>query len=257
MGSFISLYIVYLLIRTANKYLDKDSYKHIDNPYTEEKKIENYYPLVFHIIIALLVVFSIFSSGFIDNDRIHALVADGFFQFMSTALILLISLINPFVSFSPETRTKLETWEVKGKGFVNFLLSGYNWRIIKALLCIFLVFYFIYNGYLVLPAFNQGLISDVALVLIFLFVFGNLVQLLRNPKVFKQTTLFRLSMLYKSIKQSLIISIILIIIVNLYYIITKVETQILLNFEGIALLVYNIIMARNEYKVLKAESVPD
>ncbi|TDG35661.1 hypothetical protein EZJ43_11605 [Pedobacter changchengzhani] len=254
MGSFLSLYLVYILIRIGNKFLDKDHTKDLkdESLYDGQKNLLNFYPLVFHIVITFLIIFSSFSPSLLNGEKIHALVADGIFQFVSTALIFLISLINPFQSFSPETRTKLEAWDVKDKAFVEWLLKGRNWQLVKLALCLLLITYFIYSGYLVLPKLNNGLVSDVAIVLISIFIFGNVLQLIRNPVNFKHATLFRLSMLYRSIKKSLIISGAIILAVLLFTTLLKIDTEKLVNLEGIALLVYNVVMVYNEYKVLEA-----
>lgn len=103
-----SLFILLVIIRLMNKYLDNDKFALADNPNIENGKIENYFPLVFHASIIILIIISFFTPNILTDDKIHVLVADGIFQFVSTLLIVIISIINPFVSFSTEAELKIK-----------------------------------------------------------------------------------------------------------------------------------------------------
>jgi len=238
-----------------NKYLDKDSDKLVvmDNPNIKGNKIENFTPLAFHVVIIVLILISCFTPGVLNAERINILISDGIFQFVSTMLIVIIGLINPFISFSPEIRLKLEQKASETDfEWLNWFLRNKNWQLVKAFFCIAVVAYFIYKGYLVIPDLNKGTLSGIAIVLILFFVFGNLVQLIKEPTIFKRKTLFRLSMLYRSFKLSFFISVGLILVIFLISTVLKLDLDKLVNIQGVILLVYNVVMAYNEYKVLNA-----
>jgi len=255
LGSMFSIFFIIIAIRIMNKYLDKDSGKltAMDNPNNGANKIENFSPLVFHLVIIALILISCFTPGVLNAERINILIADGIFQFVSTMLIVIIGLINPFISFSPETRSKIEekASETDFK-WMKWLIENKNWQLLKAFFCIAIVAYFIYKGYLVIPNLNQGMLSGIAIFLILFFVFGNLVQLIKDPVLFKRKTLFRLSMLYRSFKLSFFISLGSILVIFLVATILKLDIDKLVNTQGIILLVYNVVMAYNEYRVLDA-----
>lgn len=250
-----SLFFIIIAIRVMNKYLDKDSAKLtvMDNPNIGANKIENFSPLAFHLVIIALILISCFTSGVLSAERVKILIADGIFQFVSTMLIVIIGLINPFISFSPETRSKIEQKASETDfEWMKWLLANQNWQLLKAFFCIAIVAYFIYEGYLVIPNLNQGTLSGIAIFLILFFVFGNLVQLIKDPILFKRKTLFRLSMLYRSFKLSFFISAGSIVAIFLVATILKLDMDKLVNIQGIILLVYNVVMAYNEYRVLNA-----
>lgn len=250
-----SLFILLIGIRMMNKYLDKDAEKLAltQNPNTENGIIENYFPIIFHSTIIILLLISCFTPGILNDERIQVLIADGVFQFVSTLLILIIGIINPFISFSIETRIKLQEKATEtGFEWMNWFLKDKNWQLLKALVCILIVAYFIHSGYLVIPDLNQGLLSGITVMLTLFFVFGNIVQLIKNPALFKSKTLFRLSMLYRSFKLSFFISLGSIAVIFLLTVLLNMDFDKLVNVGGIILLVYNVVMAFNEYKILKA-----
>ncbi|MDQ1138832.1 hypothetical protein [Pedobacter agri] len=248
-----SLFILLVIIRLMNKYLDNDQFKLADNPNTQNGNIENYFPIVFHFVIIVLIVISFFNTNILTDDRIHALVSDGIFQFVSTLLIVIISIINPFVSFSPEARAKLQILTDQEKfSAMRWLLRDKNWQLLKALACILIVAYFISEQILVIPSLKQGTISGITIILILFFVFSNIIQLIKDPVMFKKKTLFRLSMLYRSFKLSFFISIGLIAAVFLFSALAQIDTSKTLKIEAMVLMVYNVVMAYNEFKILRA-----
>ncbi|WP_421943679.1 hypothetical protein [Pedobacter sp.] len=250
-----SLFILLVGIRMMNKYLDTDAQKLAltQNPNTENGIIENYFPIIFHSTIIILILISCFTPGILNDERIHVLIADGVFQFVSTLLILIIGIINPFISFSAETRMKLQEKATETDfEWMKWFLKDKNWQLLKAFICILIVAYFIHSGYLVIPDLNQGLLSGITVMLILFFVFGNIVQLIKNPALFKSKTLFRLSMLYRSFKLSFFISLGSIAVIFLLTVLLDMDFDKLVNVGGIILLVYNVVMAFNEYKILKA-----
>ncbi|WP_316737212.1 hypothetical protein [Pedobacter aquatilis] len=252
-----SLFILLVGIRIMNKYLDGDAEKLalIQNPNSGNGTIENYFPVIFHSTIIILILISCFTSEILNQERIHVLIADGVFQFVSTLLILIIGIINPFTPLSNESKQKLLNKSAdRGFEWFKWMLEDKKWQLVKALICVLIVAYFIYSGYLVIPNLNQGLLSGIAVILILFFVFGNIVQILRDPALFKSKTLFRLSMLYRSFKLSFFISIGLIALVFVMSFLLKIDSEKLVNIEGIILLVYNTVMAINEFKILKSNT---
>nr|WP_199156360.1 hypothetical protein [Pedobacter sp. ASV2] len=255
-----SLFILIVLIRLANKYLDKDADKLAitENPNRGNKPLQSYFPFVFHLLITVLILISCIIPGILNEERIHSLVTDGIFQFVSTLLILIISIINPFTPLPQGIREKLaEKSSEKDFQWVKWFLKGRNWQVLKAITCILIVAYFVHSGYLVIPDFNKGTLSGVIIVLIIFFLISNLIQLFTNPVYFKKATLFRLSMLYRSFKLSFFIAGGIILSIFIISSLINLEVRKIVNIEGIALLVYNIIMAYNEYKVLLSNSVND
>lgn len=252
-----SLFILLVLIRIANKYLDKDADKlaAFAKP-GSGSTIQNYFPFVFHFLIVILILVSCFMPSVLNKDRIHILVSDGIFQFVSTLLIFVISIINPFIPISQTIKDKIQRDSAdKNLEWLKWFTEGYNWQWTKALACILIVAYFIHSGYLVIPDLKQGVLSGIAIILIFFFLFGNIVQLIKNPTLFKNRTLFRLSMLYRSFKLSFFISIVLIIVILITSVILKLPTEKHVNIEGVILLVYNVVMAYNEFKIINDTSL--
>ena len=250
-----SLFILLIIIRLMNKYLDNEKFTIADNPNIQNGNIENYFPFVFHAIIIIPIIISFVSPNILNDDRIHILISDGIFQFVSTLLIFIISIINPFINISPPVKQKLEEGALtRNLNWLIWFTKGRNWQLTKAFACILIVAYFIHNGYLVIPRLNQGTVSGITILLIVFFIFGNIAQLMRDPMLFKKKTLFRLSMLYRSIKLSFFISIGLILMVFIFGAITKIDTPKYIKIEAIVLIVYNVVMATNEYKILKASA---
>lgn len=245
----ISLIIFVILIRFAGKHVAKD----IKPVEVSGNYITNYYPLVFHLTIIALLIFSCFNPIFLTGTKIHVLVNDGFFQFYICILILIISYINPFLPISEEHIIKIEQAKLSGQNnWLNWFLIGKNWQLIKLFLCLIVVWIFIHEKYLVIPSLNQGIVSDVYIALTVIYIFGCIIKLIKDPQLFKKQTIFRLSMLYRSFKTSFFISIGLILFVFITTTTLNLKIKDLINYEGIALLVYNTVMAYNEYKIIKA-----
>lgn len=220
--------------------------------------IVSYYPLVFHVVIIVLLLVSCLSIKVLNSENIHALVADGVFQFWITIIILIVSFINPFLPMSPGTKLKFEEFKAeKGSDFLDWFLYGKNWQYAKLLTCIAVTASFILNGTLVFPDLNQGVISGVFVVLIAFFIFGCIIQLIRNPVLFRRQTIFRLSTLYRSFKTSFFISLCVCLAVFLLSTILNLKVSQVINYEAIVLLIYNIVMAFNEYKIIKSLKASD
>jgi len=255
MSSLFSLFFIVLAIRLMNKHLNKDVVQtnDIENPNQGENKIINYLPLIFHLTIISLILISCFKSGLMSEARISLLISDGIFQFVSTMLIYIITLINPFLSISPEMKERIRhKAQEQDFQWLNLLLKNKNWQLLKGLACIAIVWCCVDRGYLAIPDLSQGILSGITLMLIIFFIFGNIVQLIKDPVLFKQKTLFRLSMLYRSFKLSFLISIGLLLTIFILISILKIESTHKNLSMGMILLVYNVVMAYNEYKIVRS-----
>ncbi|WP_158526217.1 hypothetical protein [Pedobacter paludis] len=148
---------------------------------------------------------------------------------------------------------KIEQAKLNGQNdWLNWFLIGKNWQLVKLFLCLIVIWIFIHEKYLVIPDLNQGVVSDVYIALTVIYIFGCVIKLIKDPELFKKQTIFRLSMLYRSFKTSFFISIGLILLVFITTTALNLKIKDLINYEGIVLLVYNTVMAYNEYKIIKA-----
>jgi len=246
---FFSLFVLFILIRFAGKHLDENA-KPVE---LSDNILVNYYPVVFHSLIVFLLLLSCFSNNVLNHEKIHALVTDGIFQFTVTLIILIVSVINPFSPMSLEIKQKIDQQMLSGQNYwLNWFLAGKNWQLVKLLACIVIIGVMINQRYLSFPSLRQGLISDVFIILIVFYVFGCIVQLIKDPELFKKQTKFRLSMLYKSFKKSFFISLVLCLTIFILANAMNLTVKDVINYEGIVLFVYNVVMAYNEFKILNS-----
>jgi len=97
-------------------------------------------PLVFHLTIIALLIFSCFNPAFLTGRKIHVLMNDGFFQFYICILILIISYINPFLPISEKNMVKIEQAKLsKQNDWLNWFLLGKNWQLVKLFLCLIVI----------------------------------------------------------------------------------------------------------------------
>ncbi len=246
------IFSIMLFVRKINSFLDRDASASIFQKQASNNIIINYLPLVFHITIILFIVISIFSANLLTEDRVMALVNDVSFQFYSTLLLVIISLVNPFTKLSESTILKISEFATQTKNTsLNWVLQGKNFQLLKFLVCTLFIFYFIYNDYLKFPNFNNGITSSIATFLILFYLFNSLVQLFKNPKDFRNANIFRLTVLTQSLKFSFftIIGVVVLVFIPSEIIGFKFQN----NIDPIifALLAYNIVMVHNEFKILK------
>ena len=107
----------------------------------------------------------------------EALIADSSFQFNSTLLLVFIGIFNPFI---PPSATLLRL-----AGRINPEQSPYlyrlfttpkNLRLIKVLICIGFIIYFIARGYFVLPVWGEGgILMDSATFFTGLFILNSII----------------------------------------------------------------------------------
>ena len=63
---------IMLFVRKINGFLDKDAQTQSIQQNAAKGVIINYLPIVFHIVICLLIIFSLLSFNFLDEEKIAA-----------------------------------------------------------------------------------------------------------------------------------------------------------------------------------------
>lgn len=246
------IFFIIFFVSKVNNYVEKDTSITKLSEVKNAKALPNYLPFVFHVVIALLVVTTLFSYKLLSEERVDILIADISFQFYATLLLVIIGLISPFTKLRPETAEKLQSLSTTTDNpILKWFTESNNLRLAKIIACIAIVFYFVYNKYITLPNLNDSLTSGLAIFLIFFYLFNNLVQLFRNPVQFRRSNMLRLTVLFNSIKTTFFVLIGTIVLIFLPSAIMGLKFVDEFNPLVIALLGYNIIMAHNEYKVLK------
>lgn len=250
-GIFFIFFII-TIIRKMNTFLDKETEVLNNNFQASQNQIKNYFPIVFHVTIALLIMVTLFSVNVLSDERVSLLISDVSFQFFSTLLLTIISLCNPFTTFSATTHQKmLQFANTTHNPFILWLLNGKNYQAAKAFVCMAVIFYFVYAGYLKLPEFDNGYLSGATISLIFFYLLNSLIQLFKNPKQFRYANILRLSVLANSLKLSFFILIGVVVLIFIPSAIMGYKFQDNIDPMLFALLGYNLIMASNELKVLR------
>jgi len=247
---FIFIFFIIAIVRRVNNIIDREG-QVIDSSAMGKDKLTNYFPFVFHVVMALIILLTLLSVKILTEERIGILIADISFQFYTTLLMVVIGLINPFTALSDDARLKLLSLDQKDNTFSQWLVKGKNFQLTKILICVIVVSYFILAKHLRFPALDNSLLSGVAVFLIFFYLLSNLIRLFRNPNQSKRDNMIRLSILFSSIKTSFFLSIGTVVLVFIPSAIMGLDFMDHINPLVIALLGYNIIMAYNEYKVLK------
>jgi len=247
---FIFIFFIIAIVRKANNIIDSNE-QVIDSAAAREDRLTNYFPIVFHVVMALVILLTLFSVKILTEERISILVADISFQFSATLLMVVIGLISPFTALSDDARLKLLSLEDKDNAFSQWLVKGKNFQLVKILVCVIVVSYFILAKHLQFPSLDSSLLSSATVFLIFFYLLNNFIRLFRNPNQFKRDNMVRLSMLFSSIKTSFFLLIGTVVLVFIPSAIMGLDFMDYVNPWVIGLLSYNIIMAYNEYKVLK------
>lgn len=249
MGFFFIFFII-AIVRKANNIIDSKG-QVVDSSAMRGNKLTNYFPFTFHVVMASIILLTLFSVKILTEERIGILVTDISFQFSATLLMVVIGLISPFTALSEYARLKLLSLNEKDNAFSQWLVKGKNFQLVKILTCIIVVSYFILAKHLQFPSFDDSLLSGVTVFLIFFYLLNNLIRLFRNPNQFKWDNMMRLTMLFGSIKTAFFVAIGTVVLVFIPSTIMGLDFMDHINPLIIALLGYNIIMAYNEYKVLK------
>ena len=250
------IFISMAIIRNVSQRLDRDGEVAQEVKNDRRNTIDNYLPFVFHVSISAIIMVSLFLTNVLSEEKIDILLSDVSFQFYSTYLLMIISVISPFTSLSLKTNEKLlEIATASTNGVVNWVMRGNNDRLVKGIICLALVAYFIFFGYLTVPNLTGGYLSGMTIFLIFYYLLNNIIQLIKNPVRFRNATMLRLTLLFDSIKTSvffLIGGVVFIFIpteIAGWGVGDKINPLVFLLFG------YNILMARNEYKFLRLKKV--
>ena len=251
MGLFL-IFLLLIFIRRMTNFVDKDSEIALSNFKANQSIIPNYFSLVFHIVMAIVIIITILSIELLNTQQINILIADISFQFFSTILLIIIGFINPFTRFSFTTEQKLlEFGNQQNNNFITWLLKGNNYQITKSVLCLIVIFLFVYNNYLTIPKFNNGYFSNITIFLIFFYLLNSISQLIKNPKQFRNSNILRFNLLATSLKKTFFILIGTIVLVFIPSAIFNLGIDENVDPILIALMAYNVIMAINEFKVLR------
>lgn len=222
-----------------------------ENIQIRQKGLVRYYGVVFHLAVAILIALSIYTYSndpLLSPESIDVLIFDAAFQFSSTILLIIIGIFNPFLppsafllriaeKLSPEQYPRLRA----------FLAEKRNWILIKSIVCLAIVAYFILKGYFIVPDLsNGGPFSNATVFMIGMFVIINLVQLIRNPEDFSRKNILRIMMLFQSAFLGIFVAAILVI--GTLFFASDVD-NLKVSSETILFLGFNIVMAYNEYKI--------
>ncbi|WAC39957.1 hypothetical protein [Pedobacter sp. SL55] len=202
MGLFFIFFII-AIIRSANNFVEENNQTSALPANLTGSTLANYLPLVFHVVICVLILVTLFAVEVISEERVSILIGDISFQFFSTLLLVIIGLISPFTTLRPETAQKLTELNSKHNNpFAHWLTQGRNFQLMKVAVSLAITCYFIFSGSLTFPALNGSLTSSIAVFLIFFYLLNSIVQLVRHPSQFRRNNILRLNILFKSIKSS-------------------------------------------------------
>lgn len=232
--------------------------KAIDKTSLQLNGITNYYGVLFHFVIIVLICLSIFTYSndvILDQEHMDRLIADAVFQFSSTILLMLLGIFNPFISPSERLLrfTELIDQQQYPKWHAIFT-DKRSWIVLKSLICAGIITYFINNGLFNFPVWNANTpYLNGYMIMIGLFIFINLMQLIRNPDGFFKRNLFRITMLFRSVYLSIFVAAILVFSTMFISAVLGIDTDKLkISSEAILFLGFNIIMCYNEYRLVSS-----
>lgn len=239
--------------------LSKNTRTKNDNSATtvQTNNITSYYGVLFHFIVIILICLSIFTYSndpILDKEHIERLIGDAVFQFSSTILLMLLGVFNPFVTPSNRLLRSAELVDqMKYPKWHAALAEKRTWTLIKSLICIGILIYFIDGGFFNLPSWNTNTpFLNGYILMIGLFIFVNLMQLIRNPDSFFKRNLFRITMLFRSAYLSLFVAAIMVFSTLFISAILGIDSDKLkVSSEAIILLGFNIVMCYNEYRLVR------
>ncbi|MDR6782604.1 hypothetical protein ABIE26_000908 [Pedobacter africanus] len=219
--------------------------------------IVNYYGVCFHVIVIILICLSIFTYSndvILNEERITLLIRDAFFQFYSTLMLMAIGIFNPFVAPSARLMGTAKLVDpLKYPVWHRLLADKRSWTVVKTLITILIITYFVSKGYFNLPDWNTGgIYMNGYILLIGIFIFINLLQLIRNPDGFFKRNILRVTMLFRSAFMSLFVAAIMVFTTLFISAVAGIDTNRLkVSSEAILFLGFNIVMAFNEYKIAR------
>lgn len=223
-----------------------------------DSSIANYVGVVFHFVVIVLICVSIFTYSdnvILDEARMGRLIGDAFFQFYSTLMLMLLGLFNPFVTPSDKLMALADKLDPEGNSKMHkFLSNRQNWVIIKSIICVLIIAYFVNDGLFGLPSWDSSdLFMNGYLILIGFYILVNVNQLIRNPDFFFRRNVFRLTLLFKSAWLSIFVGAILVFSTMFLSAIIGIDIDKLkVSSESILFLGFNLLMFYNEYRLAKA-----
>jgi len=206
------------------------------------------------VVLISLSIFTYSNDVILNEERIAILIRDAFFQFYSTLMLMAIGIFNPFVT--PSARligTAKLVDPIKYPIWHRLLGDKRSWTIVKTLITLLIIVYFVREGYFNLPDWNiGGIYLNSYVLLIGIFIFINLTQLIRNPDGFFKRNFLRVTMLFRSAFMSLFVAAIMVFTTLFISAVAGIDTNRLkVSSEAILLLGFNIVMAFNEYKIAR------
>ncbi|WP_443947556.1 hypothetical protein ACJVDH_10665 [Pedobacter sp. AW1-32] len=225
---------------------------------THKADFSNYVGVIFHFVVIILISFSIFTysdHALLDKEKTDRLIADAFFQFISTIMLMLLGVFNPFVAPSKKIMGLTERVDpVKFPKIYQLLSKKVFWVVAKIICCIAIVGYFVSKGYFNLVAWNsESPLMNVYLLLIGFFILANLVQMVRQPEYFFHRNLFRITLLFRSAFLSIFLSAILVVATMVISIALNVDmNKLKVSSETILFLGFNIVMCYNEFRLARS-----
>lgn len=221
-------------------------------------KLINYYGVAFHLVVAILIALSIFTysdNTLLSKERMETLIMDFVFQFSSTVALMIIGIFNPFVkpgekllklgaSINPDKYPLLH----------NIFTDARSWMFMKAIICVLILRYLFGDNFLILPDWTNTIANiNGYVVIIYIFIILNIIQLIRNPELFFKKNVLRVVMLFRSAFMGIFVAAILVFATLFGSALLGIDVDKLkVSSEGILFLGFNIVMAYNEYKVANA-----
>jgi hypothetical protein len=218
----------------------------------------NYTGVIFHLVVIVLISLSIFTYSndtILNQVKMDQLISDAVFQFTSTIMLILLGVFNPFVP--PSEKLLAIADRIDGSQYPKLQLMVANrkfWMAVKSLICIGIIAYFTAHGYFGLLVWNNSSpYMNIYIFMIGLFIFINLIQMVRSPEYFFQKNLFRITMLLRSAFISIFLSAILVFSTLFISSILGVDiNKLKVSSEAIIFLGFNIIMCYNEFRLARA-----
>jgi len=175
-------------LKEQSENFTKTDYRN-GNQEKHKADFNNYVGVIFHLVVIVLISLSIFTysdHALLDKDKTDRLIADAFFQFISTIMLMLLGIFNPFVAPSKKIMGLAEQVDpVKFPKIYQLLSKKVFWVAAKVLCCIAIVGYFMHKGYFNMVAWNsESPLMNVYLLLIGFFILTNFVQMVRQPEYF-------------------------------------------------------------------------
>jgi len=220
--------------------------------------LSNYASFIFHLVVVILISLSIFTYSndtLLNQEKMDRLISDAIFQFMSTIMLILLGMFNPFVTPSEKLLGIADHVDsVKYPKLYLLLSRKKTWMVFKTLICLGIIAYFASKGYFNLLAWDSATpYMNIYVLVIGFFIMVNLAQMICNPEYFFQANLFRIKMLLRSAFISIFLSAILVFSTLFISSILGVDiNRLKVSSEAIIFLGFNIIMCYNEFRLARA-----